>query len=339
MYEDYEIRKWGECVEAEQLRSEVEQAARRIEGYVRQTPLEPSVRFSAASGSEVFFKLENLQHTGSFKVRGAANKLLSLSPGRLSAGVFAASSGNHGLAVARTADLLGAPCTVFVPEDASQTKVEAIREYGAEVVYGGDDAAVTEDRARRTALREGTSYVSPYNDPEVVAGQGTIAAEMLSQVENSGYPSPEAVFVPVGGAGMISGVAAYLKAAMGKEVKIYGCQPENSAVMYESVNAGRILDLASRPTLSDGTAGGVEPGAITFDLCREYVDEWVLVTEDEIKQAIKYFMDAHHMMIEGAAGVSIAALLKSGTGLQGATAAAVVCGANISLDTLGRVLR
>lgn len=340
-------------MEIQRLKSEVEEAADRIAGYIRETPLERSTRFSNTTRADVLFKLENLQYTGSFKVRGATNKMLSLPQAELKSGIIAASSGNHGLAVARTAALLGAPCTVLVPEDASHTKVQAIREYRADVVFAGTDAAVTEGQARQRALDYGLTYVSPYNDPEIVAGQGTIAAEMLDQARRSGERPvgpvglvdpvdvadvPDAVFVPVGGGGMISGIAGYLRATFGESVKVYGCQPENSAVMYESVEAGNVLELSSKPTLSDGTAGGVEPGAVTFDLCREHVHEWVLVSEEEIKQAIRTFMDAHHMMIEGAAGVSVAALLKSREKLEGLAVAVVVCGANISLGDLSGVI-
>jgi threonine dehydratase len=316
------------------LNEKISEAERRIRPHVRETPVERSVRFGRMTGCDVSFKLENLQHTGSFKARGATNKLLSLAPERREKGVVAASSGNHGLAVAWATSKLGVPCTVFVPEGASPAKVAAMREYGAEVRHHGTDAAVAEARARGRAEEDGLAYVSPYNDPEVVAGQGTIATELVKQSDGI-----DAVFVPVGGGGLISGVAGYLKGALGQGVHVYGCQPENSAVMYESVRAGRVLDLPSGPTLSDGTAGGLEPGTITFEPCRRYVDDWVLVSETEIREAMNLFMDAHHVMIEGAAGVSIAAFLKRRDELRGANVAVVVCGANIALGTLKDILR
>ena len=286
------------------------------------------------TGCEVSFKLENLQHTGSFKVRGALNKVLSLKDGERHRGVVAASSGNHGLAVAWATAKLGTGCTVFVPEDASKTKVAAMREYGAEVRFHGDDAAVSETRAREVADEDGLAYISPYNDPEVVAGQGTIGVELTRQLDGL-----DAVFVPVGGGGLISGIAGYLKGIAGGGVRVYGCQRENSAVMRESVEAGRVLDLPSESTLSDGTAGGLERGTITFGPCRSWVDEWVLVSEEEIAEAMNLFMDAHHLMVEGAAGVSVAAFLKKQDELRGRRAAVVVCGANISLATLKGILR
>jgi threonine dehydratase len=312
----------------------VDEAAQRIASHVRETPVERSLRFRRLTGCDVSFKLENLQHTGSFKVRGATNKLLSLAPEERDRGIVAASSGNHGLAVAWAARKLGVPCTVFVPEGASETKVAAMREHGADVRFHGDDTALSEARAREWAGENGLAYVSPYNDRWVVAGQGTVALELFGQVDGV-----DTVFVPVGGGGLVSGIAGYLKGVLGERVRVYGCQPENSAVMYESVKAGRVLDLPSKPTLSDGTAGGLEPGSITFEFCREYVDDWVLVSEEEIAEAMNLFMDAHHVMIEGAAGVSLAAFLKRQGEVRGRKAAVIVCGGNISLKTLKAVLR
>lgn len=321
-------------MELETLGGMVAKAELRVKAHVRETPVEHSARFRRMTGSKVSFKLENLQHTGSFKVRGALNKVLSLTDEERDKGVVAASSGNHGLAVAWATAKLGTGCTVFVPEGASETKVTSMREYGAEVRFHGNDAAVSEAQAREAANEAGLVYISPYNDPEVISGQGTIAVELARQLDRL-----DAVFVPVGGGGLVSGIAGYLKGVMGNRVRVYGCQPENSAVMHESVRAGRVLDLSSEPTLSDGTAGGLEPGTITFGPCRDWVDEWVLVSEDEIAEAMNLFMDAHHLMIEGAAGVSVAAFLKRQDELRNCRVAVVVCGANISLATLKGVLQ
>jgi threonine dehydratase len=311
---------------------EVVRAEARISGLVRETPLERSPFLSREAGCEAFVKLENLQHTGSFKLRGALSKLRSLTGEERRAGVVAASSGNHGAAVAFGARQSGAVCTVFVPEGASETKVRAIRDSGAEVRFNGQDAAQAEALAREFAAEVGAAYVSPYNDPQVIGGQGTIGAEIARRLER-----PDVVFVPVGGGGLVSGVAGYLKAVC-PGVRVVGCSPQNSAVMAESVRAGEILELESRPTLSDGTAGGLEPGAITFDLCREYVDEFVLVSEEEIAGAMRSFMEAHHMLVEGAAGVALAAFRRERERLRGRRAVVVVCGANISLATLRSVL-
>ena len=181
--------------------------------------------------------------------------------------------------------------------------------------------------------RMGLAFVSPYNDLQVVGGQGTLGIELARQA-----PGLEVVFVALGGGGLISGIAAVLK-SLNPNVQVVGCSPENSQVMIQSLHAGKILDLPSQPTLSDGTAGGVEPGSITFGLCQELVDDLITVSEDEIKAALLAFLDIHHMLIEGAAAVPLAALLKHKARFAGRQAAVVLCGANISLETLKSVLQ
>lgn len=175
-------------------------------------------------------------------------------------------------------------------------------------------------------------YVSPYNDLQVIGGQGTIALELMRQLEKL-----DTIFVPVGGGGMISGIAGYLKSVK-NHVKVSGCLPKNSPVMAESVKANRIVEMESLPTLSDGTAGGLEANAITFDLCQTLVDDYILVSELEIRDAMRLFMETHHMLIEGAAGVAIASYLKHKELCQGKSVVIVICGANISLETLKTVL-
>lgn len=312
--------------------SAIEIAASRIRPYVRETLLEYSPFFSQEARAQVFMKLENLQHTGSFKVRGAFNKLKSLSPEQLARGCVVASSGNHGAAMAYAMAALGAEGIIFVPEGTSETKVDAIRRLGGRIEFHVNDALETERHARSFAEREGMLYVSPYNDAEVVAGQGTIGLELSTQQE-----SIDVVFVSVGGGGLISGIAAYLKSRF-QQVRVVGCLPQNSPVMAKSVEAGRILDMETQPTLSDGTAGGIEAEAITFGLCERLVDEYVLVSEEEIKAAMRLFMNSHHMLLEGAAGVTLAGLLKKRGAFNGLNQVAVICGANISLDTLRTVL-
>ncbi len=312
--------------------SNVLDAEQRIRSYIRETPLEESLALSHIGSADVLVKLENLQHTGSFKLRGALNKLLSLAPDERARGVVAASSGNHGAALAYSLRLLGAHGTIFVPEHASSVKVAAMERYGAHVERHGDDSVITEAHARRYADEHGMAYVSPYNDLAVVSGQGTIGVELARQAEQL-----DEVFVSVGGGGLVSGIAGYLK-AIWPNVRIVGSLPENSPVMARSVEAGRIVDMDSLPTLSDGTAGGIEPGAITFALCQQLIDDFVLVSEDEIAAAMRLFIEAHHMLIEGAAGVAIAAYLKQQQAFRGQRVAIIVCGANISIDTLKTVL-
>ena len=313
---------------------EVRDAEERIRPYIRETYLERSAWLSEPDGANVFFKMENLQHTGSFKARGAMNKLLSLSADERARGVVTASTGNHGAAVARSCGVLGATCTVFVPDDASAAKMGVMERLGATVRTHGHDCVEAEARARSYAAEQGLAYVPPYNDPQVVGGQGTIAVELDRQLDQI-----DVVYVSLGGGGLISGIAAYLKSVK-SDVRIVGCSPQNSQVMIESVKAGKILDLPSLPTLSDGTAGGIEPGSITFELCCDLVDEYVTVSEDEIAESLIAFTEAHHMLIEGAAAVSIASYLKTCERFAGTQANVVVllCGANISLQTFAECI-
>jgi threonine dehydratase len=312
--------------------ADVVAADRRIRALVRETPLERSDALSARIGGEVLLKLENLQHTGSFKVRGASNKILGLGDDR-KAPVVAASSGNHGAAVAYVLRSVGRKGIVFVPMGASALKVQNIRDLGADVTFFGDDVSATEMHARHWAAEHGLTFVSPYNDPAIVAGQGTLGMEALRQAAGR----IDNVFVPVGGGGLAGGVALYLK-SMSPEIRIIGCSPAASCVMAQSVRAGKILDLPSSPTLSDGTAGGVEAGAITFALCREHVDHWIEVSEEEIAEAMRLFIDAHHMLLEGAGGVAIAGALHAGERWTAGRSLIVICGANISRSTLKSVL-
>lgn len=314
------------------VKTEALQAERRIRSYIRETPLDYSSALSSKGNCHVFLKLENFQHTGSFKARGAMNKLLTSTPEQRTRGIVAASSGNHGAAIAFACRVLMLKGIVFVPEQASPTKLEMIRSLGADVRLHGSDCVIAETYARRYAEQKNMIYVSPYNDPQVIAGQGTIGVELSRQLT-----SIDAVFVALGGGGMIAGIAGFLKSIF-NGIKIIGCSPQNSAVMVESVKANRIVEMESKPTLSDATAGGVEAGAITFNLCQKLIDDYVVVSEEEISRAMRWFIDAHHMLIEGAAGVAIAAYMKRKESLQGKNVVIVICGANISVDVLKGVL-
>jgi len=311
---------------------EVIAAEKRIRPHIRETLLEYSPYYSEITGADIYFKLENLQHTGSFKVRGAMNKVLSLTQSERQHGVVTASSGNHGAATAFSLAKLGGGSIVFVPYNASTNKVQAIERLGAEVRCFGDDTAVTEAHARGFARDHRLAYVPPYNDLQVIGGQGTIAVELAGQLDRF-----DAVFVALGGGGLISGIAGYLK-AFHPQVEVIGCSPQNSQVMIQSIRAGKILDIPSRPTVSDGTAGGLEPDSITFELCRQFVDDFEVVTEDEIKASLRQYIEIHHMLVEGAAAVAIAAALKMRRRFAGKKVVVVLCGANISLETLKSVL-
>ncbi len=312
------------------LRDNIRAAAVRIRPHVRETPVERSRALEGAN-HVVYLKLENIQHTGSFKLRGAFNKLLCLTPDQRNRGVVAASSGNHGAAVAWAADALGIRAEVFVPEQASGAKIAAIRRLGATVTLFGTDGLDTELHAREVAGARGCEYVSPYNDLEIMAGQGTLGSELQHQL-----PGLDTIFVAVGGGGLIAGVAADLRAKW-PNVRVVGCVPEASPVMARSVAAGSIVDMPSHPTLSDGTAGGIEAGSTTFPFCVALVDEWVTVTEDEIADAMRHCLTVEHVLVEGAAGVAVAGFRRQAVHLRGVSAI-VLCGANVSAETLRKVL-
>ena len=314
------------------ITKEVIAAEDRIRPHIRETILDYSPYYSKLAGANVYFKLENLQYTGSFKVRGAMNKVLSLTPAERERGVVTASTGNHGAATAFSLGKFDATGIVFVPQDAAAGKVQAIERLGAEVRYHGNDGAVTEAHARQYARDNRLTYISPYNDPQVIGGQGTIAVELAKQLDRI-----DMVFVALGGGGLISGIAGYLKSIQ-PDVRIIGCSPENSQVMIKSVKAGQILDLSSLPTLSDGTAGGIEPKSITFELCRDLVDDYETVSEAEIKESLRQYLQVHHILIEGSAAVALAACVKQGDRLAGKNVVVILCGANISVETLKEIL-
>jgi len=276
----------------------------------------PMIGWAAAGeecGTEILLKCEHQQKTGSFKVRGALAKLLSLGEGQRERGVVAASSGNHGLGVAYALSALGGTEIVCVPAHASPVKVAAIRRYGVDVRVMGHEPAETERLARRLAAETGMSYISLYNDLDVIGGQGTVREEIVQQL---GGRAVDAVVVAVGGGGLISGIGAVIKSAL-PGVRVIGASPANDAAMAASVRAGQVVQVGARPTISDGTAGGVEEGSITLPLCAELVDAWVLVTEPEICSALRFMIDIEHQLVEGAAAVAIAAGLKAGRNCGG----------------------
>ena len=314
------------------LTEQVDAADKRIRPFARETPVEEAVAWSADWGCRVWLKLENHQVTGSFKFRGALNRLLTLPVSQRAMGVVAASTGNHGLAVAQAARGLNIPCTVYVPQGASPAKLAAIESLGAELLTHGTDGVEAEIEARGVANESGRVYVSPYNDDQVVAGQGTVGAELTRQLDRT-----DVLVVAVGGGGLISGVAGYLRAT-GREIAVIGASPEASAAMAASVRSGEIVNVPHRPTLSDGTAGGIESDAITFPLCRTLVDEWVLISEEEIAATIRDGLDSARHLMEGAAAVAVAAARRVAPRFPKANMVVVVCGGNIGTAALRTVI-
>ncbi|MHA1400650.1 MAG: threonine/serine dehydratase [Candidatus Heimdallarchaeaceae archaeon] len=313
------------------VREEVLDAEKRIREYIRKTPLEYSPYLSKLSKGAVYLKLENTQLTNSFKIRGALNKLLFLKESDITNDFITASSGNHGVAFAYGLNMLNLEGTIYLPETASQSKIEVLREIGVDLKFYGTDYVETEAYVKRLAEHENKIYISPYNDYQIIGGQGTIALELEQQLEHI-----DSVFVPIGGGGLISGIAGYFKEAK-KNIQIVGCQPSNSPVMYESIKAGKIIEMKSKPTLSDGTAGGIDPEAITFELCRKFVDDFVLTTEDEIKNSIRLIVQKHFMLVEGAGALSVASFIKKNKQFRDKSVVLILSGSKISGDKLREI--
>lgn len=312
--------------------TEVIKAYNRSKSSIRKTPLEHSPYLSNLIDGNVYLKLDNIQKTGSFKFRGAVSKMTSISATEKEKGVVTASTGNHGAACSLAMSLLGIDGKIVVPTIVHKNKVNNILNLGGKVEYHGDDCLIAEERAQEISKTTGATYISPYNDPAIICGQGTMGYEIDQDLKNI-----DSVFVSVGGGGLICGVGGYLKSVQ-KNVKMVAVSPKNSCVMYESIKAGKQLDLPSDPTLSDGTAGGVEMGSITFELCQRIIDEFILVTEDEIADGIRIGVEKHHQLIEGAAGAAIAGFMKLKDKLNGQTVVIVMCGGNISSEVLKSIL-
>ncbi len=240
--------------------------------------------------------------------------------------MITASSGNHGLAVALAGKTLGIAVTVYIPVGASPAKIEAIRSMDAQVVQVAGDALASEMEAMRQSKLTGMPYIPPYNDADVIAGQGTIAMEMLEQGGEF-----DAIFVAVGGGGLISGIGSVFKACS-PQTEVVGCWPSNAASMHASLLAGEVIQIEESETISDGTAGGIEPGAMTFTLCQQLIDRFALVSENDIKAAMKLLVETDRWMVEGAAGVALAGMLQYAPDYRGKKVGVVLCGRNISLE-------
>jgi threonine dehydratase len=309
---------------------DIRSARERIASTAIRTPLAHSRWLSEEQRRDVFLKLECFQLTGSFKLRGAMAKLSALTEQERSRGVLTVSAGNHGLAVAHCSEVLGLDATIVVPESASRAKVNSIRRYPVTLIERGTTYDDAERAARVMELESGKTFVSPYNDREVIAGQGTIGLEILEDL-----PSIDAVVVPVGGGGLLAGVAVAVK-AIAPEVKVYGAEPAVSPTMTAALEAGRIIEIEEDATIADGCAGNIEPGSLTFPIIQRLVDGMMLVSEEAIREAIARMAREEHMMIEGSAAVSIATL--SDRLLERKVIATIVSGRNINSDLFTKVL-
>jgi threonine dehydratase len=313
--------------------AEIEAASTRIAPHVKRTPLLHSEPLSERHGADILIKSEHLQLTGSFKVRGSANFVHSLPKEEADLGVVTASSGNHGIGVSTAAASRGIAATIFLPSSASRSKVDQIRRLGAEIVtVDSTDSNDAENAARDYAIERNVPYVSPYNHPLIIAGQGTIGKEVL---EDGGHI--DAVVVAVGGGGLISGIATWIK-TYSPGTRIIAASALNDRAMAASIEAGAIITPHFEPTFSDGTAGGLEQDSMTFAICRELVDQWVDVTEADIASAVTNMIDDHHQLVEGSAGVAIAAATAHALQAPGSRIVAVSCGANVSADALARMI-
>ena len=308
------------------------EASKKIRNFVTRTPTYLSVVFSQRTGAEVYLKLECFQPVGSFKIRGAVNKIRSLSPSEIKRGLVTVSSGNHGLAVAYTAKTYGTKAFVVVSKNAVKEKIEAIESYGAEVVKYGKDYNEAYSKAIEIQKKTRAIFVHPFNDPFVIAGQGTIGLESLEDV-----PDLDTIIVPVGGGGLISGIAIAAK-TLKPDIRIVGVQAEGAPSMYRSWKAGKIVEIDSVNTVADGLALR-KPLDLTFRIIRKYVDDFLLVTDREIGEAVLALLHEAHILAEPSGAASLAALLFKHHPKLKEKVAVIVSGANISIDYLASLLK
>ena len=309
----------------------IEDASRRIANVAYKTPLYYSPALSDLTGAKVYFKLESYQPIRVFKVRGAANKILKLSESERTRGLVAASSGNHGIAVSYLAKLTGSKATIVVPTNAVDEKVKAIEEYGGTVIKHGLFHDERYAKALEIQKSTGAVLVPPFDDPDIIAGQGTIGLEIHQDL-----PTANAVIVPIGGGGLISGIATALK-NLRPETKIFGVEPARASSMYLSIKSGKITQLSDTTSIADGLAAR-EPGVLTFECVKRYVDEILLVSEEEIEKAVFTVMRECHLIIEPSAAAAVAALVEKPGLRKHAEIVVVVSGGNISLKLLSRIL-
>jgi threonine dehydratase len=303
---------------------------KRIGKYIRKTPLARSPYLSGLCSGEVWLKLENQQLTGSFKIRGALNKLLQLSDEDRAKGIVAASSGNHAQGLGYAARMLDVGATLVVPGNTPKVKIDAIKDYGVDLIVHGDEYMDAERLARELEREVGKPFVSGYNDIDIIAGQGSIGLEMVEEV-----PDLDVVLVPVGGGGLISGIGCAVKNYDGR-IEVIGVQSVASPVMCESIKRGRIVDIPLEESVAEGLHGGIEEGSITFDMCREYVDDFILVKEETILKAIGKLITEDHQVVEGAGAVVAAAIMEDPQRFEGRRVGAIISGGNIGRETLRR---
>lgn len=308
------------------------EAVERTKDHLTPTPMEYSRYLSEQIEGEVWLKMDCMQRTASFKFRGACNKIMSLTQEEIDRGVVAASTGNYALAVAEAMRIRGGRATIYVGNDLNQSRLGILKSHGLDIIVADGDAWTAEREARRVGDEEGKIYVSPYNDPLVVGGQGTCGYEISQQV-----PDLDAAFFACGAGGLLSGSSGWLK-SVNPDIKCYGVSPENSPVMHDSVAAGKMLEMETFPTLADTCGGGVDLDSITLELCRRHVDEMMLLSEEEIGSAVRILFYEHRLVVEGSSALGVGGLLKRKDELKGKKIVAVVCGRNIDLEVFKRII-
>jgi len=310
----------------------VMEAHERTKDYLIPTPLEFSRYLSDQIDGEVWLKLDLVQRTASFKFRGALNKILSLTEEELDGGVVSASTGNYALAVAEAMRIRNRRARIYVGNDMDESRLGILRAHGLDLVVVDGDAWGAEIEARRVGDEEGKVYVSPYNDPIVVGGQGTCGYEISQQL-----PDLDAAFFACGAGGLLTGSSAWLK-SHNPDVQTFGVSPSNSPVMFESVRQDKMITMDTKPTLADTCGGGVDLDTITLDYCRRYSDGIVLLSEDEIAAAVRLLFEQHRLVAEGSGVLGIGGILKNKEKLKGKKVVAVVCGRNIDLEVFKRII-
>ena len=312
--------------------SSVEAAARDLAQYLPPTPLQYSRAFTEKARCYVHIKIESIQPIRAFKVRGALTKVMRLHPEERSTGVITASAGNHGQGVAYAAAVFKIPATVYVPETANQLKVEAIRRLGAEVVPAGRNYNDAYLEALSQLAKTGATFVHAFDDPDVIAGQGSIAVELLHELEDF-----DTVLVPVGGGGLIGGIALYLKTTR-PGVRIVGVEPAGADAMSRSLKAGHVVRLDRVDTIADGLAASA-PGALTFELAQRYIDDVVIVQDAEILRAIRLLFEWEHLLAEPAGAAALAALLYHYRPAANERVVVILSGANVTEEVMIRALK
>lgn len=308
------------------------EAHERCRDYLSPTPLEYSRYLSEIIEGDVWLKLDSMQRTSSFKFRGAINKILTLTEEELDKGVVSASTGNFALAVAEAMRIRQRRATIYVANDIESSRLELLRAHGLDLVVFGELAWDAEKEARRVAEDEDKIYVSPYNDPIVVGGQGTCGYEISRQL-----PDVDAAFFACGAGGLLTGSSGWLK-SHNPAIQTFGVSPENSPVMYESMRANEMVEMETYTTLADTCAGGVDLDSITLELCQRYVDEIVLLTEKEIEASIRLLFEQHRLVVEGSGALGVGGLLKRKEQFKGKKVVAVVCGRNVDLEVFRRII-